>query len=113
VEECFDAGNISRNLYYCLQLLQQGKHVPLAVYSIARDLNLLYRLQKDHTLGLSVDSENRYYPEEYNLLLRMLYRIRLEEIADLSFYFCNTYADQMKDYPKFAEELAKAKQNKQ
>ncbi|MCX6316336.1 MAG: M48 family metallopeptidase [Bacteroidetes bacterium] len=113
IEECFAAGNISRNLYFNLQLLQEGKNTTMAIYSIARDLNLLYQQQKDHTLGLSVDSENRQYPESYNLLLRMLYRIRLEEIADLAYYFCTAYSEQMKDYAAFAAEWNKAKQHKQ
>lgn len=113
VEECFAAGNISRNLYYSLQLLQEGKYKSLAIYNIARDLNLIYQQQKEHTLGLSVDSENRVFPDGYNLLLRMLYRIRLEEIADLSYHFCNEYAEKGKEYPGFAEEWTKAKQHKQ
>lgn len=111
-EECYTAGNISRNLYHSLQLLQSGKQKQLAIYSIARDLNKLYALQKDHELGLSVDSENRYFPEAYNLLLRMLYRIRLEELAELAYYFCTAHAASMVDYPGFAAELTKAKQNK-
>lgn len=113
VEECFAAGNISRNLYYSLQLLQEGKHTQLAIYSIARDLNLLYSMQKDHTLGLSVDSESRHHPEAYNLLLRMLYRVRLEEIADLAYHFCTRYADQANGYPGFEAEYSKAKARKQ
>lgn len=113
VEECFAAGNISRNLYYSLQLLQEGKYKSMAIYNIARDLNLLYQQQKEHTMGLSVDSENRQFPEPYNLLLRMLNRIRLEEIADLAFNFCAQYSEQAKEHPKFAEEWTKAKQHKQ
>jgi Zn-dependent protease with chaperone function len=113
VEECFAAGNISRNLYYSLQLLQEGRQTQLAIYSIARDLNLLYTMQKEHTLGLSVDSENRQYPEAYNLLLRMLYRIRLEEIAELCYYFCTKYAEQMKGHTGFETEYKKAKEHKQ
>lgn len=113
IEECFTEGNISRNLYYNLQQLQEGRNTPLAIYSIVRGLNLLYEQQKEHTLGLSVDSENRQYPETYNLLLRMLNRIRLEEIADLAFHFCAKYGEQMKDYSGFAEEWSKARKHKQ
>ncbi len=112
VEEVYKSGNISFNLYLSLQMLQDGRHVPLAVYSIARDLNELYKNQKEHKLGLSVDTENKHFTEGYNLLLRMLYRIRLNEIAELNAAFCSYYKEQMKNYEGFAEEMKKATENK-
>jgi hypothetical protein len=111
-EEIYKSGNISFNLYLSLQMLQDGRHVPLAVYSIARDLNKLYKNQKEHKLGLSVDTENKHFTEGYNSLLRMLYRIRLNEIAELNAAFCSYYKEQMKTYEGFAEEMKKATENK-
>jgi len=111
VEECYAAGNISRNLYLSLGLLQLEKFRPLAIYSIARDLNQLYKRQREHALGLSVDAENRNYPEAYNLLLRMLYRVKLDELAELANHFTAQYEQEMKDYPAFAAERAIAKQH--
>ncbi len=108
-EEVYKSGNISFNLYLSLQMLQDGKHIPLAVYSIARDLNLIYKHQKEHELGLIIVSENRRYNEGYNLLLRMLYRLRLPEIAELNTNFCLLYENQMKNYTGFDEEMKKAK----
>jgi Zn-dependent protease with chaperone function len=111
-EEVYKSGNISYNLYLSLQMLQEGKHTPLAVYAIARNLNLLYKHQKEHQLGLIVDTENKNFSEGYNLLLRMLYRIRLNEIAELNANFCAQYQEQMKNYEGFAEEMKKANENK-
>jgi hypothetical protein len=113
VEQVYKSENISFNLYLSLRMLQDGRYTPLAIYSIARDLNLIYKHQKDHELGLIIDSESRYYDEDYNLLLRMLYRIRLPEIAELNANFCSYYSDQMKDYKGFADEMKKANQFKQ
>jgi Zn-dependent protease with chaperone function len=111
-EQCYNINYISRNLYYSLQMLQAGENVQLAIYSIARDLNRIYEKQRDHTLGLTVDSETRGYPDDYNLLLRMLSRIRLEEIALLNYYFCLQHDGKMKGHEGFEIELNKARRYK-
>lgn len=113
VEEVFKSGNISFNLYLSLQMLQDGKYNPLAIYSIARDLNLIYKHQKDHEMGLIIDSENKRHDEEYNLLIRMIYRMKLNEIAELNDSFCSYYQEQMKSYEGFTQEMKKAIENKQ
>ncbi|MGQ0738103.1 MAG: M48 family metallopeptidase [Bacteroidota bacterium] len=112
VEDVYKNRNISFNLYLSLQMLQEGRHVPLAVYSIARDMNELYKHQKEHQLGLIIETENRRFTEGYNALLRMLYRLRLNEIADLNAAFCSFYSEQMKGYEGFAEEMKRAAENK-
>lgn len=109
VEEVYKSGNIGFNLYLSLQMLQAGRNIPLAVYSIVRDLNLIYKHQKEHKLGIIIDSESRYFTEEYNSLLRMLYRLRLSEITGLNTNICTFYQEQMKNYEGFEEEMIKAK----
>jgi Zn-dependent protease with chaperone function len=105
IEQCYRNDNLSRNLYYSLLLLQGNENVPMAVYSVTRCLNDIYENQKNHKLGLMIDLENKVYPGDYNLLLRMLSRLRLEEIATLNYYFCKQYYEQMKDYSGFIEEM--------
>jgi hypothetical protein len=100
--------NLGRQLYTCLLLMQKEEYRSLAVYTIARILNELYERQKNHTMGLRVGKESRFLPEDYNLLLRMLDRIRLDEIAAVNYNFCNAYREQMKTYSGFDEELRKA-----
>jgi Zn-dependent protease with chaperone function len=107
-EQNFKSKNLSRNLYYSLLLLQNEVEVPMAVYSIARCLNLAYEHTKNHRFGTMLDAESKIYPADYNLLLRMLNRIRLEEIAALNYYFCARYLTAMKDYEGFTEEMMKA-----
>ncbi len=111
-EECYRAKNLSRNLYYSLLLLQAEENKDIAVYSIARCLNDLFDKQKNHKLGTAVDTESKSFPEDYNLLLRMLERIRLDEMAGLNYAFCNEHAAVMKDFPGFDKELIKAKKSK-
>lgn len=107
-EQNYKSKNLSRNLYYGLLLLQNEVEVPMAVYSIARCLNLAYEYTKNHRFGTMIDAESKVYPADYNLLLRMLNRIRLEEIAALNYYFCASYLTAMKDYEGFTEEMMKA-----
>lgn len=110
-EQCFDSDNLSRNLYYSLQLLQEGKYTPLAIFSVVRAMNTLYEKQKEHKLGLTVDTENKYLPEDYNLLLRLLNRVRLEEMAAINYYFASRYREEMKGYAGFEEEWNRAKKH--
>ena len=106
-EQCYRSGNLSRNLYYSLHMLQTSENTYLAVYSIARCLNQLYENQKDHRLGTTIDAESKIYPEDYNLLLRMLGRLKLDELSSLNYFFCKSYYEQMRNYPNFRDELKK------
>jgi hypothetical protein len=106
-EQCYRSNNLSRNLYYSLLQVQANENIPMAVYSAARCLNQVYEDQKNHKLGLKIDSENKKYSADYNLLVRMLDRLHLDEIAALNTNFCKAYYQQMKDYPAFAEEIKK------
>ena len=107
-EQCYRDKNLSRNLYYSLLLLQSPENNGLAAYSVARGLNTLYENQKAHKLGSTIDTENKAYREEYNVLLRMLDQLRLDEIASLSYHFCSQYALQMKNDKGFEAEMRKA-----
>jgi Zn-dependent protease with chaperone function len=107
-ERCYNGNNLSRNLYYSLQLLQTGENIPMAVYSVSRCLNELYEKQQQHKLGLAIDNESKRFPEDYNLLLRLLAKIRLDEIASINYYFCRQYKEMMKDYKGFTDEMNKA-----
>jgi len=109
-EQQFRDDNVARNLYYSLLMLQNGSYTSLAIYSVARDLNILFQRQKDHKLG-HMEKETRTYAADYNLLLRMIDRWRLDEIASINYYFCRQYEKQMGGYISFKEEQAKAVKN--
>lgn len=111
-EQLYRDDYLTRNLYYNLLMLQKGENLPFAIYSIARALNKIYISQKQHQLGMITEKEDRAYPMEYNLLLRMFDRLRLDEIAELSFQFCSYYQSQMNGYKEFETEMEKARQHK-
>jgi Zn-dependent protease with chaperone function len=105
MEECYREDELSRNLYYALDLLENEPGNGFAVYSVVRCFNRLWYLQKNHQLLQAVEKEDRSFPGQYNLLLRMLDRLRLDDIVSLNRAFAARYAEQMKAYPGFAAEL--------
>ena len=111
IEQQYRDENLTRNLYYTLQLLQNGEQLPFAIYSVARALNKIWQAQKDHEIGTMIERERREYPADYNLLLRMVDRMRLDEIAQLNLAFCSYYQQQMEEYEGFAAERITAQQH--
>jgi hypothetical protein len=111
-EQCFNINNISRNLYYSIQMMDNATYRPLAIFSIARDLNSIYENQKEHKLGLAIDEEARSYKKDYNLLLRMLNRIRLDELIAVNYFFCKKYREEMSSYSGFEEEIKRLEKNR-
>ncbi len=105
MEYCYRNDNLSRNLFYSLLLLENEPENEVAVYSVARGLNHLYEAQKDHKVGFIVDRESKIYPAQYNLLLRMLDRLRLDEIIALNTNFFKKYYSVMKDHAGFKKEM--------
>jgi len=111
-EQQFKSNNLSRNLYYSLQMLQKGENTSYAMFAIARGLNFMYENQKNHKLGIITDKETRGYPADYNILLRMLDRLRLEEIANINYNFCMEHKAEMSVYVGFNDEFNKAVKQK-
>jgi hypothetical protein len=111
-EQGFKSDQLGQHLYFSLLMLQNGINHPYAMYTVARCLNRIYGLQKDHKLGLSVDKETRGYPADYNLLLRFADRVKLDELAELAYLFCRQHESAMNTYPVFEKELAAAIKNR-
>lgn len=102
-EQCYRDKNYGRNLYFSLLLLQSEEFRPFAIYSVARCLKTIYEEQRDHQLGKKLETENSVHHEDYNLLLRLLSRVRLHEIASIGYHYCQQHEDFMKEYSGFAE----------
>jgi len=111
-EQQFKSNNLSRNLYYSLQMLQSGENTYYAKFAIARGLNIMFESQKSHRLGTITDKESRGYPADYNILLRMLDHLKLEEIANINYNFCMQHTAEMSAYAGFNEEMSKTQQQK-
>jgi hypothetical protein len=92
--------------------VQSGENTPYAMFAIARDLNIMYESQKNHKLGIITDKETRGYLADYNILLRMLDRLRLEDIANINYNFCMQHKREMSGYTGFNDEFNKAVKQK-
>lgn len=110
-EATFKAEKITRNLYYSLQMLQNGSNVSYAAFSVTRALNKIYAAQQNHTLGNITEKETRGYPADYNALLRMIDRLRLDEVAAICYHFASFYKKEAAAYPSFDKELDTAEKN--
>jgi Peptidase family M48 len=111
-EQGFKSDHLGQHLYFSLLMLQNGTNLPYATYAVARCLNRVYTLQKQHRLGLSMDKEARGYPDDYNLLLRFADKLKLDELAELAYQFCHQHEAAMKVYPVFEKELSTAIKNR-
>lgn len=87
IENEFTNNNLSEYLYNCIYLISQPEYKEYATYGIVRSLNSLHKKRKDHDLRTSVDKEDTNYTKNYNLLLRMLDKVSLKELATITFYF--------------------------
>ncbi|MGN6401246.1 MAG: M48 family metalloprotease [Flavisolibacter sp.] len=84
---CFEANNVSKCLYYALEM---ASFFPDNLYLntlIGKCLNTLYSYQKNHELAKIVDMPGPSQPAEYNTLLKMIQNLRLHDIAALSYYY--------------------------
>jgi Zn-dependent protease with chaperone function len=97
IENTFKENLLSQHLYYSVMLLQESDYKKYAVYNILRCFNTLYEKQQNHTLGLAIDAENKLYTKDYNLLLRMLNRLSLKEMASINYHFGLAYANEYKE----------------
>jgi Zn-dependent protease with chaperone function len=110
-EQSFTEGDLGRHLYMALLLLQENKGGLYPAFATIRTFNRIYEKQKDHSLGNAIDAEDENFSEDYNLLLRMLDRLKLDEILSINKELVNRYGSSLKDYPGFREEAVKLKNN--
>jgi Zn-dependent protease with chaperone function len=91
IDYCYRSGNISRSLYFTLQMLAFQPGQSYLIFNTGRCLNKLYTAQKNHTLGQMVDLPSPYNDKNYNTLLQFIQRVRLTDLAAFSYYFLQPY----------------------
>lgn len=87
VENLLKDEYLSASLYYGLMLLEENPTDSWLIGTIGECLNQMYAHQKAHTLGKVVSLPNPAGSKEYNILLQMIQKARLEDFAALSYYF--------------------------
>jgi Zn-dependent protease with chaperone function len=108
---CLEKKDISRSLYYSLEMVNA---MPENVYLhtvIGKCLNAIYSSQKKHELGKIVDLPKSVLPEEYNNLLHLIQNLRLNEIAAISYYYMQQFSGKYDNDSEFAATLKTSIEN--
>jgi Zn-dependent protease with chaperone function len=111
IEHCYRSQNISRSLYYSLQMLPVRRADAYLITNIGRCLNAIYTAQKAHTLGKIVDLPSPYNDKKYDKLLRFIQQLRLPDIAAISYFYLLIYQTELATHENFLEALINSKAN--
>ena len=104
------SGNLSRSLYYSLQMLQSYPNNTFLVTNIGRCFNKMYDAQKAHVLGKIMEAPSPTAEKKYNDFLQFLQKLRLTDIASINYYFLTDYSTKISPDKNFTEVYAKSKQ---
>ncbi|MEJ7627847.1 MAG: M48 family metalloprotease [Ferruginibacter sp.] len=109
IETLYKKEYISRALFQSLELLQTQPGVPYLVSIVGGCLNKLYTHQKNHTRGTITDKPSPFIEKDYNVLLKFLEALRLDEIATLANHFLTVYSEPGKNNLRFEKELIESR----
>jgi len=104
------SGNLSRSLYYSMQMLQSYPGNAYLITNIGRCFNKMYTAQKNHVLGTVVDAPSPVTEKKYNAFLQFLQRLKLPDIASINYYFLTPYATRLSSNADFNKAYAESKQ---
>ncbi len=108
---CYESNRVSRALYYSLEMLRVQSDNPYLHCMIGKCLNQIYLFQKNHELGTITDLPSVNQEEKYDQLLRFIQNIRLKDIANISYYYLLTQAENAIAYPEYQQILNASKLN--
>lgn len=111
IEYCFRTGNVSRSLYYTLQMLPGNRSDAYLVSSTGRCLNEIYKAMKAHTLSKIVDPVTSSNDKKYNKLTRYIHQLRLSDVASISYFYLLVYQRELSVHEDFLEALITSKIN--
>lgn len=111
IEHCYQSDNVSRSLYYSLQMLASYPGDPYLIANTGRCLNRLYSAQKDHTLSKITDLPSPFNDPKYDKLLQCIQHLRLANIAAFSYYYLTAHEKTMIHYEDFLEALIRSKEH--
>ncbi len=86
VEQAYTYGNLSRSIYYSLQLLEKYPENTYLNTILARSFQRIYEVRTDHEAFNYIDLPSNYYKEDYKELLNILQNMRSKEVLKLSYH---------------------------
>jgi hypothetical protein len=111
IEHCYRNDDVSRSLYYTLQMLQFRPNDLYLIANTGRCLNRMFQAQKNHELNKIVDLPSPYHEAKYNSVLQFIQKVRLMDFAALSYYFLQPYQSMEKPSELMLEALINSKIN--
>lgn len=111
IEHCYNRDDVSKSLYYTLQMLHYKPQDPYLVANTGRCLNRLFQCQKDHVLNRIVDLPSPWKEEKYNKLLQFIQKVRLNDFAAFSYYFLLPYQSDSAPREELLAALINSKDN--
>lgn len=111
IDFCYRSDNVSRSLYYTLQMLETQPANAYLITNTGRCINKLYTAQKNHTLSKVVDLPSPYNEKNYNTLLEFIQRVRLTDLGAFSYYFLKNQSANLATNEDFLAALIESKSN--
>jgi hypothetical protein len=111
LEYCFRSLQISRCLFFSLEMLASFPQNAYLHAQAGRCLNNIYLYQKNQELSSIADLPSPQLGEKYNSLLNFIQNIRLDEIAGLAYFFLKENQDKFSDNEDFLYALIVSKGN--
>jgi hypothetical protein len=108
---CFKSSQVSKCLYFSLQILHSLPDDPLLHAFTGKCLNQLYTAQKNHELGKITDLPGAGEGEKYDTLLNFIQNIRLQELAAVAYYFLLQDQQRFSGNEEFTAALIVSKEN--
>lgn len=93
VESAYIYQNYGLCIYYTLQLLEKYPKNAYLHAMIVKCLFHIYQAQKNHEMNRYVDMPSDYFQQDYKQVLTFLNRIRLSDIAQLSYHYLKSYQE--------------------
>ena len=111
IDFCYRSDNVSRSLYYTIQMLETQPTNAYLITNTGRCINKLFTAQKNHTLSQVADMPSPYNDKNYNNLLEFIQRVRLTDIGAFSYYFLQHQASGLMANEEFLAALIESKGN--
>lgn len=111
IDFCYRSDNVSRSLYYTLQMLELQPTNAYLIINTGRCINKLFTAQKNHTLSQLTDMPSPYNDKNYNRLLEFIQRVRLTDLSAFSYYFLQNRQSNLMTNEDFLAALIESKNN--
>jgi len=107
----YTSGNVSRALFYALNLSEKYPVDPYPRILAGQSLNALYEAMKNHQLRSISEMPGLRTESEYENFIVFLENLRIQELASLSYYYHKKYQNSIKGNEYFTVSIQRSVEN--